>query len=35
MKEGNILFIDAFNTFYRRLYDVGLMVKDHSDSERC
>ena len=33
-KEGNILFNDALNTFYIRLY----MVKDHSDSDeetRC
>ena len=28
------LFTDAFNTFYLRLYGVGHMVKDHSDSER-
>ena len=28
------LFIDALNTFYLRLYGVGHMVKDHSDSER-
>ena len=33
-KEGNVLFIDALNTFYLRLYAVGHMVKDHSDSER-
>ena len=33
-KEGNVLFNDALNTFYLRLYDVGHMVKDHSDSER-
>ena len=32
--EGNILFNDALNTFYLRLYGVGHMVKDHSDSER-
>ena len=25
---------DALNTFYLRLYGVGHMVKDHSDSER-
>ena len=29
-----ILFNDAFNTFYLRLYGVGHMVKDHSDTER-
>ena len=33
-KEGNVLFNDALNTFYLRLYEVGHMVKDHSDSER-
>ena len=33
-KEGNVLFNDALNTFYLRLYDVGHMVKNHSDSER-
>ena len=31
---GNILFNDALNTFYLRLYGVGHMVKDHSDSKR-
>ena len=33
-KEGNVLFNDALNTLYLRLYGVGHMVKDHSDSER-
>ena len=33
-KEGNVLFNDAFNTFFLRLYDVWHMVKDHSNSER-
>ena len=33
-KKGNILFNDTFNTFYLRLYGVGHMVKDQSDSER-
>ena len=33
-KEGNVLFNDALNTFYLRLYGVSHMVKDHSDSER-
>ena len=28
-KEGNVLFNDALNTFYLRLYGVGHMVKDH------
>ena len=31
-KEGNILFNDTLSTFYLRLYGVGHMVKDHSDS---
>ena len=33
-KEGNVLFNDALNTFYLRLYGVGYIVKDHSDRER-
>ena len=33
-KEGNVLFNDALNTFYLRLYGVGHTVKDHSDSKR-
>ena len=33
-KEGNVLFNDALNTFYLRLYGVGHMVKNHSDSEK-
>ena len=33
-KEGNVLFNDALNTFYLRLYCVRHMVNDHSDSER-
>ena len=33
-QEGNVLFNDAFNTFYLRLYGVRHMVKDHSDSEK-
>ena len=34
-KEGNVLFNDALNTFYLRLYyGVRHMVKDHSNSER-
>ena len=32
-KEGNVLFNDALNTFYVRLYGVGHMVKNHSDSK--
>ena len=30
----NVLFNDALNTFYLRLYDVRHMVKDHTDSEK-
>ena len=33
-KEGNVLFNDTLNTFYLRLYGVGHMVKNHTDSER-
>ena len=33
-KEGSVLFNDALNTFYLRLYGVRQMVKVHSDSER-
>ena len=33
-REINVLFNDALNTFYLRLYGVGHMVKDHSDSEK-
>ena len=29
-----VLFNDALNTFYLRLYSVRHMVKDHSDSEK-
>ena len=33
--EGrNVLFNNALNTFYLRLYGVRHMVKDHSDSDR-
>ena len=31
---GNVLFNDALNTYYLRLYGVRHMVKDHSDSEK-
>ena len=34
-KEGNVLFNDALDTFYLRLYGVRHMVKDHSDSEKA
>ena len=30
----NVLFNDALNTFYLRLYGVRHIVKDHSDSEK-
>ena len=33
-RKGNASFNDALNTFYLRLYGIGHMVKDHSDSER-
>ena len=33
-EEGNVVFNDAINTFYLRLYGVRYMAKDHSDSER-
>ena len=34
-KEGNYLFNDTLNTFFIfRLYGVGHMVKDYTDSER-
>ena len=33
-EEGNVLFNDALNTFYLRLYGVRHIVKHHSDSER-
>ena len=31
---GNVLFSDALNTFYLRLYGIRHMVKDHSDCEK-
>ena len=34
LKQGKIIGKDTLNTFYLRLYGVGHMVKDHSDSER-
>ena len=33
-RKENILFNDALNTFYLRLYGVRHVIKDHSDSER-
>ena len=30
----NVLFNNALNTFYLRLYGVRYMIKDHSDSEK-
>ena len=32
--ENVTLFNDTLNTFYLRLYGIGHMIKDHSDSER-
>ena len=34
VRSRNVLFNNALNTFYLRLYGVMHMVKDHSDSER-
>ena len=34
VRERNVFFNDALNTFYLRLYGVRHMVKDHSDSEK-
>ena len=34
VRERNVLFNDALNTFYLQLYGVRHMVKDHSDSEK-
>ena len=34
VKEGNVLFNDALNTFYLRLFGIRHMVKVHSDSKR-
>ena len=34
MKEANVLFNNALNTFYLWLYGLEHMVKDYSDSER-
>ena len=33
-RERNVLFNDALNTFYLRLYSVRHMFKDHSDREK-
>ena len=33
-EKRNILFNDALNTFYLRLYGVGHMINYHSYSER-
>ena len=34
VRERNVLFNDALNTYYLWLYGVRHMVKDHSDSEK-
>ena len=34
LKEGNVLFNDALNTFYLLIYGVRHMVKEHTDSDR-
>ena len=33
MKEGNVLFNDALDTFYLRLHGIRHMLKDHSARE--
>ena len=33
-RKENVLFNDALNTIYLRLYGVGYVVKNLSDSER-
>ena len=33
-RERSVLFNDALNTSYLRLYGIRHMVKDHSDSEK-
>ena len=33
-RERNVLFNDALNTFYLRLFGIRHMVKDHSDSRK-
>ena len=33
-RKGNVLFNDALNIFYLRLYGVRHMVKNHSDRKR-
>ena len=33
-RERNVLFNDALNTFYLRLYGIRHMVKDHSDNKK-
>ena len=33
-KKGDVLFNDAFNTFYLQLYGIGHMVMKRLDSER-
>ena len=32
-EDGNVLFNDALNTFYLRLYGIIHMVEDHLDGE--
>ena len=33
-RDRNVLFNDAVNTFYLRLYGIRLIATDHSDSEK-
>ena len=32
LKKGNVLFNDALSTFYLRLYGIGCIIMDRSDS---
>ena len=34
IKDGNVLVNNTLNIFYLRLYGIGHMEKDHSDSKR-
>ena len=35
MKEGNVLFNDALNTFHLQLYGVGYLVNSHTNTDTC
>ena len=34
MEGRNVVLNDTLNTFYLRLYGIGHIVKDHSDSDK-